>query len=1252
MALNSSTLTDENGDYSDWIEIYNNSSSTVNLAGWFLTDNSNDLTQWEFPATNLAAGGYLLVFASGKDRAISGDPLHANFSLKGSGEYLGLVDPDGATVVSKYSPKFPSQYSDVSYGFGIDPMTSVLVAAGAACRVHVPASDVLGSNWIFRTGFDDSSWTAGVTGVGFDLNPDFIPLIGMDVSNLMYGIHPTIYIRIPFTLDDASGFSSLLLNIKYDDGFFAYLNGEEIARRFSPEEPAWNAIATNYHDDAAALVYEPINLPDSEELLTVGTNVLALLAMNNNPSSSDLLFMPELLGRREQGEPSASPRYFEVPTPGTENGVGTADLGPLIRGVTNAPAVPAENQNLLVTAEISKNAWPVDAVRVYYRVMYSNEVALMMKDDGLQDDGILSNGIYGASIPASAYTTGQMVRFAVEAVDNHGTTSRWPLASDTAEYEGTVVSDPTLTNALPVFYWFVPVTNWYVPPQGTNRTWSLASAYFRGKFYDNIQVRVRGQTAGDWVKPPFKFEFNKGRYFDYVDGAPLAEEINLNSTLGDKAFVRPVLGYESYRDAGSYYCETFPLRIQQNGKFYSVAVFVEQPGESALEYHGLDPNGALYKIHGGNPVVSSTEWVTKVLRKNEPHDDLQALVDGVSLTNSQTSRSTYTFDNVDIPSVLNYLAVTMIMHDRDCFWKNFYLYRDTEGTREWSFLPWDKDLTYGRNWTSNWEGVLNDYITFIDPPVQGTFNLLVGAVLENPRILKMYGRRCRTLMDQLLQAPGTAASNLYYETRIAGLATQMSADVALDRAKWPYGYGTEQSFSQALTILTNEYLLPRRYSLYVTNHVSHGGIIPDAQTNSPLIHFGAFEFSPASGNQDEEYIQLVNSNAVDVDLSGWSLTGAVQFTFSPGTVLDAGGIMYVSPAPAAFRARSASPKGGEDRFVVGPCKGHLSAWGERVDLLDANSGAVNSATYEGNPSDLQKYLRITEIMYDPPEGGSYEDGFFEYIEFKNLWTNSLDVSGVRFSGGFAFSFTNGVTNLAPGAFLVLVRNREAFATRYDTNGLLITGEYDGRLSNNGEELKLEDPNDETILEFRYSDAWYTNTDGGGYSLTVRAAAADHNTWGESNQWRSSVFLDGSPGWDDSGLVDEDMDGVPDTWEVLFFGSTNADRGGPDDDFDEDGTPNGVEYVAGTCPTNEASDFCLDIAPSDSALLVHFSGLAAEGDNYVRKQRRYRLEETTNLQGADWTAIAGYTNTLGENQPVVYTNTGGALNHFRVKAWIQ
>ena len=72
MAVNDRTLPDEDGDYSDWIEIHNAGTNAVNLYGWSLTDKASDLAQWSFPATNVAPNGYLVVFASGKDRKPGG----------------------------------------------------------------------------------------------------------------------------------------------------------------------------------------------------------------------------------------------------------------------------------------------------------------------------------------------------------------------------------------------------------------------------------------------------------------------------------------------------------------------------------------------------------------------------------------------------------------------------------------------------------------------------------------------------------------------------------------------------------------------------------------------------------------------------------------------------------------------------------------------------------------------------------------------------------------------------------------------------------------------------------------------------------------------------------------------------------------------------------------------------------------------------------------------------------------------------
>src|SRR5437016_1476299 len=70
MASNSRTLADEDGAFEDWIEIQNRSAAAVNLDGWSLTDAAANLTKWRFPATNLAAGASVVVFASGKDRRV------------------------------------------------------------------------------------------------------------------------------------------------------------------------------------------------------------------------------------------------------------------------------------------------------------------------------------------------------------------------------------------------------------------------------------------------------------------------------------------------------------------------------------------------------------------------------------------------------------------------------------------------------------------------------------------------------------------------------------------------------------------------------------------------------------------------------------------------------------------------------------------------------------------------------------------------------------------------------------------------------------------------------------------------------------------------------------------------------------------------------------------------------------------------------------------------------------------------------
>ncbi len=172
-ASNVGTLRDEDGDTSDWIEIANTGKLPVDLAGWYLTDDASHLKKWQFPATNLPPGRFLIVFASNKDRRVPGTPLHTNFKLATDGEYLALIKPDGVTPATAYSPAYPPQADAWSYGMPLNTRTVTLLEPGASGKVLVPSDGGLGTNWVLPE-FNDAGWADVKMGVGFDVNNSIV----------------------------------------------------------------------------------------------------------------------------------------------------------------------------------------------------------------------------------------------------------------------------------------------------------------------------------------------------------------------------------------------------------------------------------------------------------------------------------------------------------------------------------------------------------------------------------------------------------------------------------------------------------------------------------------------------------------------------------------------------------------------------------------------------------------------------------------------------------------------------------------------------------------------------------------------------------------------------------------------------------------------------------------------------------------------------------------------------------------------
>lgn len=875
---------------------------------------------------------------------------------------------------------------------------------------------------------------------------------------------------------------------------------------------AWNSSALTARTPAQVAEPLTLGLAARRRLLVAGTNVLCIQGLN--ASAGDPTFFIDAQLNATLGDVGGGLRGYALrPTPGTVNSGGTLALGPRIDEVSHAPQVAKVGAPLQVTAKVLRTLNPLGTVTLTYRVMYGLEVVIPMLDNGLSGDGLAGDGVYGAQIPGSAFTAGQMIRYFITARDSLGQSSQEPAFLDplaSPRYRGTIAEDPALTTSrLQVLHWFIQD-----PSSASLETGGRGSLFFEGALYDNVTFGPHGQSTRGFPKPSFDVDFNPGDSFQWRKGEPKVNDINLLTTWADKSHMRNVLAYETFAAIGAPGHFAIPIRVQQNAAFYSVANMVETGDRHFLDRVGLDPRGALYKMYNSAESVAGAE---KKSRREEGNEDLNQLIVGMSQADVNARRR-FMMDNLDVPEVVNYLAGMTLVANTDCCHKNYYLYRDSDGSGEWQAMPWDLDLSFGRVWTCNTPcmAYFDELIYTNTPLFVGLGNIVFTPVFDKPETRQMYLRRLRTILDQRMQPPTVASTNDLLRLRTLALRDQIAPTAALDLAKWGT-WGTRETITQAVNRIWNEFLPGRRRFLFQNQLAGQGGEIPPAQDPAVTVRIAKMEYRPASRIAEEEYVMLTNANTVAVDLSGWKLDGGVRFTFKSGTVMPARSSLVVSPNSKAFRGRTVSPKAGEQLLVTGPYSGLLSAWGESLLLTDPTGRLVSSNGFAADPSPAQRYLRITEIQYHPAPvaGGVPDSEQFEFIEFQNVGPQSLDLTGVKLTGGVLFSFTgSAVTQLAAGARVVVVKDLAAFRSRYGVSPV-VAGIYTGFLDNTGEPLRLEDAWGEKILEFRYDNHWHPITDGLGFSLVIVDPLAEWSLWGVRESWRPSGTLDGNPGAPDS-----------------------------------------------------------------------------------------------------------------------------------------
>ncbi len=179
-----------------------------------------------------------------------------------------------------------------------------LIPTDAVARYFIPRTTVHQDSWMRRS-YSDRSWPLGALPIGYEDGRGYESWITTSVGTQMVNASPSLYVRIPFQVDDPNHFSSLLLRMRIDDGFVAYLNGSEVARANVPDPVSWDTPALTGRE---ANLFDLFDLTEAQGVLQAGENLLAIHALNAQIDSSDFLVMPELVGL-------VMPRLAEIASP-------------------------------------------------------------------------------------------------------------------------------------------------------------------------------------------------------------------------------------------------------------------------------------------------------------------------------------------------------------------------------------------------------------------------------------------------------------------------------------------------------------------------------------------------------------------------------------------------------------------------------------------------------------------------------------------------------------------------------------------------------------------------------------------------------------------------------------------------------------------------------------------------------------------------------------------------------------------------
>jgi hypothetical protein len=997
----------------EFIELHNRTDAEVDLGGWEIRGDVRHRFDRASGPARLAPRGFLVVArdpralarAAKLDPAMIAGPYSGDLSNRAGS--VVLVDPRGVEMdradyredgawparadglgsslerVSTEAPGNLPQNWRVSFRPRTTAPAIVLFETGVAARwfENLDGRDpgFEGEHPWYHPDFDDrrNGWKDGRLAVGYDIhNRRAQRSIRTDATPRM-GLH-SILTRVVFDAPPVPEGRSPVLWMDWDDGFIAWLNGVEIARRAvrapAGAPPPWDGrhagdLVQAGGDEQEESSYQRVWRGEASSFRP-GRNVLAFANYNANSRSSDLfltaklaLEVEALLGDATPGAPSS----FTAPRP-----------PPLVTFLGRAPEEPRSSDAVAIRARVEGDG--LDAVTLLFD-RGAGEERLPMRDDGKPPDDAAADGVHAAAVPPSPDRT--VVRFRISARGAGGEGS-FPREWNPSTHAGYYVVDerPPENEDLGAFHIL-----WNGPLHCGKGRWLPGCTFVhRGTAWLDVRLKYRGETSCGMPKSGLRVAFNKGDLFRGSD------RLNLLGGWQDRAILREKLAWDLFRDIGHPHARAEHAAVYTwGGAFHGLFVALEDPGESYLRRNGLDPGGALWKCRDSLRYedrlgVGSFEKLTG----SDDGSDEEALAELARNLHALEGEAflEYVLRHIDVEGLIEYQAVKCLISDEDGFSKNWLLHRrpvaDTTGGRadRWSVHPWDLDLSFGQTDLSV-ETIVTDKHPLMgtrDHPREGsTWNLIIESVFGRKTgdhfIRALYGRIWGLLEEK-------------FHPRVLGekidrIDAHTIAEARADLARWPR-WGLHRADADHHRRVLREYAV-ERWSYLRDLLLSEGPTTArvaaatpedgDAPFEERALLFRTFRYEPAprlriteihhrpGASEDLEFIEVRNLEDRAVDISGWDIP-AVGYVFPAGSEAPAHSAFVVARDPVKLREAGRATPG---LRVFGPYPGRLANEGEDLRLRD--SGLAGGKRCYPETIDAVKYRALPPWPALPEKGG-------------------------------------------------------------------------------------------------------------------------------------------------------------------------------------------------------------------------------------------------------------------------------------------